>query len=242
MGNRLKRLISCDWRSCPSLLFAAPASIHAVTIATVPVGNPGNGADMQVNAVGSVDYEFDIGAYEVTNAQYVDFLNDADPAGTNLRGLYSSQMSSDARGGITFSTGAANGFKYSAKAGRASNPGRLRLVVRRGPLRQLAPQWPGAGNTEDGSYQLTGGMPIPTNGDFVSRKVTASWCLPSIDEWHKAAYHKNDGVTAQLLRLSHVLQHCPASDQPPGSVPNATNSANFSPTTISSTASTTATR
>ncbi len=49
---------------------ASPASI---SIDTVTVGPPGNADD--ATGYGRVDYGYDIGTYEVTNAQYAAFLN-----------------------------------------------------------------------------------------------------------------------------------------------------------------------
>src|SRR4051812_43316245 len=98
-------------------------SAAAVTIATVPVGNLGNAADTEImvtdatSSYGSVAYTFQMGTYEVTNAQYVEFLNGVDLTGVNTLALYNSNMSSDSRGGIDFNGGAANGFKYTIKGG-----------------------------------------------------------------------------------------------------------------------------
>jgi formylglycine-generating enzyme required for sulfatase activity len=59
----------------------------------VPVGNPGNAADTATNCVplepldcGSVPYDYAISRYEVTNAQYAEFLNAvaaSDPSGAS---------------------------------------------------------------------------------------------------------------------------------------------------------------
>jgi sulfatase modifying factor 1 len=50
--------------------------------------------------------------------------------------------------------------------------------------------------TEDGSYFLNG---IHENADGqledVVREPDATWVIPTDNEWYKAAYHKNDGVT-----------------------------------------------
>ena len=206
-------------------LFAAPVSIHAITIETVPVGNPANAPDVQgFSSIGGVDYEYDVGKYEVTNAQYVAFLNAVDPTGTNPRGLYNSEMNTDARGGITFASGAINGAKYSAKAGRANNPVVFVSFFDAARFTNWLHNGQGAANTEDGAYQLDGGTPIPTNGDFVARKVTASWTLPTIDEWYKAAYHKNDGITGNYFDYPTSSDAAPTATAPPGG----SNSANFS--------------
>ncbi|MHC5191365.1 MAG: formylglycine-generating enzyme family protein, partial [Planctomycetota bacterium] len=62
----------------------------AVTIDWVTVGNPGNIADTTFgspNPCGAVDYEYQIGKYEVTAGQYTEFLNAV--AATDTYGLYS---------------------------------------------------------------------------------------------------------------------------------------------------------
>jgi uncharacterized protein (UPF0261 family) len=48
--------------------------------------------------------------------------------------------------------------------------------------------------TEDGSYFLDGKTTDAQLEDVV-REPDATWVIPSEDEWYKAAYHKNDGVT-----------------------------------------------
>ena len=48
----------------------------------------------------------------------------------------------------------------------------------------------GEGDTEDGAYDMSGSM---------VRKAGAQVWLPSEDEWYKAAYHKNDGVTGNYF-------------------------------------------
>src|SRR4030095_13453152 len=65
-------------------LLIAP-SVSAVTMAWTPIENPGNAADTnpftnQCGAsndgpCGPVAYSYNIGTYEVTTAQYVEFLN-----------------------------------------------------------------------------------------------------------------------------------------------------------------------
>jgi sulfatase modifying factor 1 len=70
---------------------AAPAA-QAITIDTVPIGNPGNPADTAVmttdgtTGYGSVDHAFRIGKYDVTVGQYTAFLNAV--AATDPYGLY----------------------------------------------------------------------------------------------------------------------------------------------------------
>ncbi len=211
--------------------FFSVTSAGAVDIATVPVGNPGNAGDVQPNGTfGSVPYTYRIGKYEVTNAQYVEFLNGVDPTGANALGLYFSFMTSDARGGINFNAGAANGSKYEIKPGRDNNP--VVYVSWYDTIRFA--NWlhngQGSGDTEMGAYTLGAidgaGVPIGIGGSSISRNPGARWWLPSENEWYKAAYHKNDGVTGNFWDYptsSNVLY----SDQPPGSdAPTQSNAAN----------------
>jgi hypothetical protein len=53
----------------------APHVAHAVTIDTVPIGNPGNLADTRydANGIGSVAYEFRMGKTEITNTSMSSF-------------------------------------------------------------------------------------------------------------------------------------------------------------------------
>src|SRR4051812_8427978 len=80
------------------VLFAIQRS-EAITVPTVPIGNPGNASDVQLGVragtFGSVAYDYRIGKTEVTNAQYTAFLNSVDPTGLNARVLWNSSMSSD---------------------------------------------------------------------------------------------------------------------------------------------------
>src|SRR5262249_56018363 len=69
----------------------ASSSWAAVTMAWTPVGNPGNACDPQSQGCfGSVSYEYRVGTYEVTNAQYAEFLNAK--AASDPLGLYDMAM------------------------------------------------------------------------------------------------------------------------------------------------------
>ncbi len=93
--------------------FSAPA--NAVTIPTVPVGDAGNANDPATgNLYGGVSYAYNIGTTEVTNAQYVEFLNFK--AASDPLALYNTSMGSNADGGITRS-GVSGSFTYATRAG-----------------------------------------------------------------------------------------------------------------------------
>lgn len=207
----------------------APHVAHAITIDTVLVGNPGNaGAALSNGTFGAVPYNYRIGKFEVTNAQYVAFLNGVDPTGANTLELYHSSMSSNGSGGINLNSGAANGEKYETKSGRDNNP--VVYVTWYNAIRFA--NWlhngQGSGGTEDGAYTLLGGTPTPTNGTNITRNPGAKWFLPSEDEWFKAAYHKNDGVTDNYWTYPTSTDDIPYSDQPPGTdAPDSSNTMNW---------------
>ena len=103
-----------------AILLAAGAGMADITIETVPVGNVENTADPETG-YGAVDYEFNIGTYEVSNAEYTEFLNVVDGDGSDPYDLYNGNMGSG-YGGITFSAGNPSGSKYSVRAGRGDMP------------------------------------------------------------------------------------------------------------------------
>jgi hypothetical protein len=146
--------------------FHRPAG--AVDIDWVAVGNPGNPADTfnetYGRAWGGVNYNFRIGKYEVTNAQYAEFLNAKATVGDTLE-LYNAEMSSSALGGIlrTGNGTASDPFDYDITNGRGNNP--VVFVSWYDALRfaNWSNNGQGNGDTESGSYTLLGGTPVPSN-------------------------------------------------------------------------------
>jgi formylglycine-generating enzyme required for sulfatase activity len=188
----------------------------AVVIDTVPVGNPGNAADTRYagpsspyygNGIGygSVGYTYNIGKYEVTAGQYTEFLNKV--AGVDTYGLYSTDMDSSSYGCQITRHGTSGSYTYDfsgrpsgTEADWANRPVNL---VSWGDSARFA-NWlhngqpTGAQNlstTEDGSYTLNGAT---TDEALmaVTRKPSATWVIPSEDEWYKAAYYKGGSTNA----------------------------------------------
>lgn len=177
--------------SCFTALLAAIASTsHGVSIEWVTVGDPGNDPDN--TGYGSVAYTYLIGKYEVTNAQYTEFLNavaDADP-----NGLYNPMMNENPHGedhgGITRS-GSSGSYTYSVKPGMGNRPvnyfsfwDALRFA---NWLQNGQPT--GAqdnSTTEDGAYTIT---PEGIAANSIVRNAEATIFLTSEDEWYKAAYY-----------------------------------------------------
>ena len=165
-----------------AVLCLAPA-VSAVTIDWTSVGDAGNAADDTGH--GAVGYGYKISTYEVTNAQYAEFLNAK--ALSDPLGLYDTSMGSGF-GGISRS-GTSGSYSYSSIAGRANLP--VNHVSFYDTLRFA--NWlhngQGSGDTETGAYTLLGGTATPSNGTTVTREPDAIIFLPSQDEWYKAAYY-----------------------------------------------------
>ena len=170
------------------VVFSLAAEAQAITIDTVPVGNAGNANDpLTGNLYGGVSYAYRIGTTEVTNAQYAAFLNEK--AKSDPLALYSTNMGSDARGGITRS-GVSGSYTYAPKTNMGDKP--VNYVSWYDSIRFA--NWlnngQGAGDTETGAYTLLGGTPTPSNGLSITRNAGATWFLPSENEWYKSAYHQ----------------------------------------------------
>jgi len=191
----------------------------AVVLNLVPVGNAGNAPDTAPAGRGSVAYDFYISRYEVTNAQYTEFLNTVDPTGANTLALYNANMTSNALGGIDFTAGNPNGSKYSVKTGRASQPVNYVSALDAFRMANWMYNGQGAGNTESGQYNMSLTAPVRTavNGYFV----------PNLNEFHKAAYY--DPNTASYFDYATSSSTLPGNPIPPSisSIPDPGNSANF---------------
>lgn len=188
------------------------AQAPAVTISTVPVGNAGNPGQVETQGTfGRVDYEYRIAATEVTNAQYVEFLN-AKAAPSDPLELYNPSMASGV-GGIT-RDGSSGSYSYATIAGRENLP--VNWVNWYDTIRFA--NWlhngQGSGDTETGSYTILGGTPTPSNGLSITRNPGATWVLTSENEWYKAAFHKNDGVTGNYFEYPTASDTAPTMSAP----------------------------
>jgi formylglycine-generating enzyme required for sulfatase activity len=188
----------------------AAGAVQAVVIDTVTVGNPGNaGFSDYVGGVqvyfGDVDYVYNISKYEVTAGQYTAFLNAV--AATDTYGLYNESManlSSTVNGCNIIRTGSDGSYAYSVASDWANRPVNW---VSWGDAARFS-NWlhngqptgaQNASTTENGSYYLNGATSLEDLW-AVTRKPGATWVIPSEDEWVKAAYHKNDGVTGSYWK------------------------------------------
>ncbi len=207
---------------CVSLV--SPAS--GVNIETVPVGNPGNADDVYGAGYGGVSYAYNIGKYEVTAGQYTEFLNKV--AATDTYGLYNVIMADtelaelEGFGCNIHRSGSPGSYTYSVAPDWANRPVNY---VSWGDAARFA-NWLHNGqpigaqdvtNTEDGAYDLSatqsyygpdGQTPTKYSDDWyalndtliaITREADWKWAIPTEDEWYKAAYHKNDGVTGNYF-------------------------------------------
>jgi sulfatase modifying factor 1 len=164
--------------------FSLPATA-AVSMHYVTVGNAGNPAN--TTGYGAVAYEYQIGKYEVTNAQYADFLNAK--AATDTYALYNLNM---AYFGITRS-GSSGLHTYSVTSGFGNRPVVFVSWYDAARFSNWLANGQGSGDTETGSYTLKGA----TTGVF-EVNVGATVYIPNEHEWYKAAYYIGAASTYSL--------------------------------------------
>src|ERR1043166_6016215 len=208
------------------LVSARPAA--AVSLDSVLVGAPANPADFRYSPTGfgAVDHTFNMGKFEITAAEYTEFLNSV--ARTDTYGLYTWYMSDPSPthlGANIRRTGSQGSYSYSVAPDWANRPVNY---VSWGDAARFC-NWLANGQpigdqtlatTEDGSYFLNGA--ITTALISVTRKAHARYVLPTEDEWYKAAYF-NPAIT-------RYSDYATGSDTAPSNLlssPDPGNSANF---------------
>ncbi|GJM23979.1 MAG: hypothetical protein DHS20C16_03940 [Phycisphaerae bacterium] len=164
------------------IFLATPLFQSDNLIETTIVGGPGNLADS--TGYGSVNRAFRMGTFEITNDQYVEFLNAV--AADDVNALYESVMTTSLRGGI-LRNGAPGSYTYSVKPKFGDKPANGFRWVSAARfcnwLHNGKPSGPqDTSTTESGAYDMSG------DPGAIVRNAQARWFLPSADEWHKAAY------------------------------------------------------
>ncbi|MEX2170423.1 MAG: LamG-like jellyroll fold domain-containing protein [Pirellulales bacterium] len=181
----LKARVACVF----VVLLSTFSAARAIDIETVLIGDSGNSGDPRVmndgtSGYGGVAYEYRIGKYEVTNDEYAVFLNAI--ATTDTHEIYEASMGNTVQGGIVRSGGAPN-YTYTVKPNMGNKPViSLTNYTARRFANWLHNGQPSGGQTaattENGAYDLSGpGLPL--------RSASATWFLPSENEWYKAAYY-----------------------------------------------------
>ncbi len=207
-----KQVVSvCGWVACLVWVGAAQAAL----IDTVRVGDAGNVAEPGYGH-GAVPYVYSIGKFEVTQGQWMAFLNAVARTSDPYR-LYSTGEGF----GITRS-GSPGNYTYAAKNG---DPYWLNLPVPYVTFWDAArfANWlhngqptgdPGPSTTEDGAYTLNGYM--GDDGHTITRNPDARWAVPTLDEWFKAAYYKGGSTDAGYWRYPTQSDSPPTGVAPPG--------------------------
>jgi formylglycine-generating enzyme required for sulfatase activity len=202
------------------------ARASTITMAMVTVGDPGNAAD--TTGYGAVGYTYQIGKYDVTTAQYTAFLN-AVATTSDPYGLYYPSMASVGAliygCGITQS-GSAGSYTYTVATAYQNFPVNF---ITWGDAARFS-NWlqngqpsgsEGNGTTETGAYTLSGGT---SNAALmaVARNATATYFIPTENEWYKAAYY-NGGST----NVGYWTYPTKSNTAPGNTLPDTGNNANY---------------
>lgn len=152
------------------------------------VSDTNNAAD--ANGFGSVSYNYYISKYEITNDDYVLFLNSV--AQTDTYALYNTNMNLNTNGGIIRS-GSVGSYSYSSKTNMGNKP--VNFISWADCARfcnWLHNNKPSgiqdSTTTENGAYDMTQTTPVRTN--------SATHFILSENEWYKAAYYKGGSSNA----------------------------------------------
>ena len=215
---------------------AATPAMAVITVETVPVGNTGNVGEWSGSGVpggagpdricGAVDYAYDMGTFEVTAGQYTAFLNAV--AATDTFGLYNPGMGNGAYACGIQRTGSPGSYAYAVTSDWTDRPvafaswgdaARFANWMHHGQPTGLQ----GPNTTETGSYTVNGAL---TDAELaaITREPDASWVIPTEDEWYKAAYHHNNGPTADYFDYPTTHDAIPSNDL---LSPDPGNNANF---------------
>ncbi len=196
-----------------------PAGLRSLEF--VPVGDPVNPPNSR--GMGAVPYPFRMGRYEVTTAQYVEFLQakaKADPDG----GLWNNDMDKSRSGQgprcEIRRSGEKGQFQHAIEPGFANRPVTHVSFLDACRFCNWLHNGQGEGDTETGAYTLSGYS--GTDGRRIRRNPEARFFVPNDDEWCKAAYfdpHKPGGPG--------YWRYPTRSDTKPGRDPASSNAANW---------------
>ena len=201
------------FRVCSSDGLIDVANIHSdLKLEFVNVNDPGNIPDptglytsigdtltrLPINNLGSVNHIYRIGKYEITNAQYAQFLN-AVALFSDVYNLYNDQMDSSDIGGIT-RTDNGDTYGYEVKEDMGDKPvafiSYLSAIRFCNWLHNGAPTGENALNNgvlESGAYEI---ISVDVNTYQINKNIYQKYWLPSIHEWHKAAYFEPQALTS----------------------------------------------
>jgi len=223
VGMSICRPVNRRWMSSKQSCIVCNAVVVSLSLAVAPaalagdwvlVDDPGNAPDD--TGFGEIEYVYRIGKFEVTNADYSQFLNAT--SASDPGGLYNSSMRISR-------TGSLGSFSYVAQDGRENEPvtyvsfwnaARYANWVHHG----MPTAAQGAETTEDGAYTITQAGILENS---VARNMGARVFLPSENEWYKAAWYKGGGPDAGYWEYPTGSDQPPVPEAPPGGL----NSANY---------------
>lgn len=166
-------------------VFQMPAGRRSLEL--VVVGHPGNAAD--TNGHGAVARPFRISRYEITTAQYVEFLNAKARADAD-GGLWNNDMDKTRSGPgprcEIRRSGERGSYQHTVAADYANRPVNFVSFLDACRFCNWLHNGQGEGDTEDGAYTLRGYQ--GTDGRRIRRNPGARFFIPTDDEWYKAAY------------------------------------------------------
>lgn len=172
--------------------FASAELIRGVDIDFVTIGNPGNAADTVTQDwgeplhCGAVDYEFRMGKYEITNAQWNAFVNLAGaPTGNDPYAYDSSAYFT----GLQQPTNEVSWYEAAQFCNYLTS-----------------------GNKLQGAYLFQDGWFTGIDRAAAQTAYGTIYVIPTEDEWYKAAYHKNDGVTGNYWLYPTRSNSTPSND------------------------------
>ena len=174
--------------TCAIVAALISSASATVTMDWVTIGNANNAADPATGSLyGAVDHAYRIGKYEVTNAQYGEFLNAKGQS--NANSIYNTNMPTY---GITQS-GSSGSFTYTVTTALANHP--VVYVSWYDAARFANWMMNGQGNAsmENGAYTLNGA----TSG-IITANIGAQVYIPSENEWYKAAYYNAANASYSL--------------------------------------------
>jgi formylglycine-generating enzyme required for sulfatase activity len=152
--------------------FTSADTIRGINIDFVTIGNAGNAADTGGTVgCGAVGYNYRIGKYEVTNAQWNTFTTAAGAP-----------------------TGSDSGYSYTSYWTGAQQPTNFVSWYEAAQFCNYLT----SGDKSKGAYQFSGSNISPGSFQGINRteaKATYGtiYVIPTEDEWYKAAYFKPDG-------------------------------------------------
>ena len=139
-----------------------------------------------------MNHAYNIGTYDVTNAQYVEFLNAK--GASNDAGIYSSTMATTGTYGSNITqSGSSGSYSYSVSSTYANMPVCRVTWFDAARFSNWLGNGQGNGSMETGAYTLNGAM-----SGIITANAGAQVYIPSEDEWYKAAYYNGANSTYSL--------------------------------------------